>query len=250
MNFPKKYNVRTVRDSLENIARNEKYLVEKWILDKDKNPYYKKENRYNTVGKEDTEYYALIDWTLPGSVYKYNEIKITEDNFSDYCNTDPKYKLIRSSIIPIVKIDGENYWMMGSFHDYENTNNPILTDFAGSCEKKDLKNICPALHCAFRELSEETKGLLDEIIQKAMSEVKNVACFQGVNEKKKEKLFFMFVSLDYDTVKDIPDLFLKTDRLDHNGENLGKIGFYKQTDIKKYKYRTAKNLTDFIGYLN
>jgi hypothetical protein len=253
MEFARKYKVRTVRESLDDIAREEKYLVDRWILDNEKNPHYRidyRTERDKYIQRGDAEYYALIDWTLPSTTYKYREIKITEDNFSSYCNTDKKYKLKRSSIIPIVKIGKENYWMLGSFADYEKTGNPILSDFAGSCEKSDLKNICPPISCAFRELHEEVKGLLDEIIQKAMADYKNVACFEGISEKKGEKIFFLFVYLDYNDVKSIPSLFLETDRLDHNKhEKLGPIGFYKQSDVKKYRYRLAKNLTDFIGYL-
>jgi len=241
MEFPKKYRIGEVKRNLEAIAKNEKYLVDKWILKKDKNKYYKNDNNYSDIGKGDTEYYALIDWILPSVYFKYREV-----TYSEYCKNDKEYKLIRSSIIPIVEIDGEQYWMLGSFHDYKNTEDPILTDFAGSCEKKDMKNGCPPLNCALRELREESKGLLNDIILNSIQNQKNIAIFEGVS-KKMEKLYFMFVSLNYDDVKNIPMKFSQTEI---TYEKLGPISFYKQKDIKKYKYRTAKNLTDFIEYLN
>ena len=35
----------------------------------------------------------------------------------------------RSSIIPIVKLENSNYWLLNNFKDYEDTNDPILGDF-------------------------------------------------------------------------------------------------------------------------
>jgi hypothetical protein len=251
MNFPEKFEKRNFRDRLAKIAEKNDYLVKRWITGNKKNNYYNKTDRSDKIEKGNLEYYALIDWILPSKNYTYREINMTEycDVKSDI-NKKNGEKLVRSSIIPIVKKDGENYWMLGSFHDYENSGDPILSDFAGSCEKIDMKDNCPALHCALRELKEESKGLLNEIIQNAISaDPKNIAIFEGIFQN--EKIFFMFVSLNYNDIKDIPSLFLETDRMDHDKKNkLGLINFYRQNDIKKYLYRTAKNLTDFISYLN
>ena len=107
--------------------------------------------------------------------------------------------------------------------------------------------------CAMRELEEESKGLLTNIVRDAMKNVRNVAVFEGVNEEKREKIYFLFVSLKYEDTSEIPRLFSQTDMSEMNKnkkEKLGPIAFYKQSDVKNFKFRTAKNLTDFIFLLN
>ena len=186
MEFSKKFGKRDFLDKLDIVAANNSPLVEKWILNSKKNPIYK----YNKgiVTKGSTEYYALIDWTLPDTKYQYKVIKLKDLN--------DDYKLKRSSIIPFVKVNNQKYWLLGSFHDYEKTNTPILTDFAGTCEKRDFgKNRPAALECALRELHEESKGLLDDIVEKRLTE-DNVVVFEGKNEQKKEKVIFIFVLID------------------------------------------------------
>ena len=258
MDFPKQYVVaREYMRKLDKVARSEPYLVEKWILGQEKNRKYKQERGGNTITKMDTEYLALVGWLLPDVRYGYKQVKQEEmckfrtsetPNFKD-----KKYKLFRSSIIPVVNIDGVNHWILGSFADYADTENPILSDFAGRCESFDLKEKCPVTACAMRELEEESKGLLTKIVTEAMKNPRNVAVFEGVNEEKKEVLYFIFVSLKYEDTKEIPYQFLQTDMSEMNKnkkEKLGPIAFYKQSDVKNFKFRTAKNLTDFIFFLN
>jgi hypothetical protein len=250
MEFPKQYRVaKEYMRKLDKVARSERYLAEKWILDQEKNRKYKQERQGDKITKMDTEYLALVGWLLPDVRYEYRQVKQEE-----LCNfRDGEYKLFRSSIIPVVNIQGVNHWMLGSFADYTNEANPILTDFAGRCERIDLKEVCPATSCALRELQEESKGLLVVPIQEAMKNPRNVAVFEGINEEKREKVYFLFVSLKYEHVKDIPTLFSETDMSEMNKnkkEQLGPIAFYKQSDVKSFKYRTAKNLTDFIYFLN
>ena len=250
MDFPKQYVVaREYMRKLDKIARGEPYLVEKWIVGQKKNPKYKQERRGDVITKMDTEFLALTAWLLPDVRYKYKQVR--QEEMCKFGNGE--YKLFRSSIIPIVNIDGVNHWLLGSFADYAETGNPILSDFAGRCERYDMKEPCPATACALRELNEESKGLLIGPVKEAMKNPRNVAVFEGVNEEVKEKVYFIFVSLKYEDVSEIPNLFSQTDMSEMNKnkkEKLGPLSFYKQTDIKSFKFRTAKNLTDFLFYLN
>ena len=250
MDFPKQFVVaREYMRKLDRVARSEPYLVEKWILGQEKNRKYKQERGGNTITKMDTEYLALVGWLLPDVRYEYKQVKQEELCKDKY----KKYKLFRSSIIPIVNIDGVNHWMLGSFADYADTGNPILSDFAGRCESYDLKEKCPVTSCAMRELEEESKGLLTKYVTEAMKNPRNVDVFEGINEEKKEVLYFIFVSLKYEDVYQVPAQFSQTDMSELNKnkkEKLGPIAFYKQSDVKNFKFRTAKNLTDFIFFLN
>ncbi len=244
MEFPKKYfRARSEMNRLDKIATKERYLTNKWIIGQEKNPYDIQERPGNKITRMDTEYFALVDWTLPKTKYAYKEVSMAQ-----MCEPD-EYKLVRSSIIPLVDVRGEKNWLLGSFHDYEKTGNPILTDFAGTCENIDRNKGCPATACAIRELSEESKGLLLQPILKSMNDKNKVAIFEGRNGVYKEKVYFIFVSVEYEEVWNIPEYFARTNRLDGK-EKLGPIHFYPQSEIKKFTFRTAKNITDFLMYLN
>lgn len=248
MEFPKQYSrARDYMRTLDRVAGSERYLTEKWIVGSEKNRKYKQERGGNRITRMDTEYYALVSWLLPNVRYNYKQV--SQENM---CSNDG-YKLFRSSIIPVVKIEEENYWMLGSFADYEKTGNPILSDFAGRCEAIDMKESCPATACALRELDEESSGLLSEYVREAMKNPRNIAVFEGISDERKEKVYFLFVSLKYEDVLHVPEKFSQTDMSEMNRnkkEKLGPIAFYKQSDVKNFKYRTAKNLTDFIFFLN
>ena len=122
---------------LEVIANDNNYYVDKFILGKLKNPFYKQGNSF--IKKGDKEYYALTDWIIPNKKYQY----IHNITWKEFCNDK---NVVRSSIIPVVKINDENYWILGSFKDYQETENPILIGFGGQCEKKDKKRGCPAIN--------------------------------------------------------------------------------------------------------
>ena len=256
MDFPNQFVVaREYMRKLDRVARRESYLVKKWILGQEKNRKYKQERGENKITKMDIEYLALVGWLLPDVRYEYKQVK--QEEMCKFRNSETaknkQYKLFRSSIIPVVNIDGVNHWILGSFADYADTENPILSDFAGRCESYDLKEKCPVTACAMRELEEESKGLLTKYVTEAMTNPRNVAVFEGVNEDKKEKVYFIFVSLKYEDTKEVPSQFSKTDMSEINKnkkEKLGPIAFYKQSDVKNFKFRTAKNLTDFIFFLN
>jgi hypothetical protein len=231
-------------------------LIKKWILGRVKNPYYPI-GRNKNIQKGDLEYYALLDWIIPSKNFDY---KISNMNnmldYDKYCSKN-NGKIVRSSIIPFVKINGENYWLLGSFQDYTDPNNLILADFGGSCEKQDETKInplgfkkealyfsCKAFNCAFRELKEESRNVLTEIVKENIQDFNNVIVFEGTHYKRNEKIFFMFLFLDYDKVKDVPEKFKNTKETGE--EKLGNLEFYKQKDIFSRKYRTSKNLTDLV----
>ena len=245
MSFDKN-RLKRMKSILDKKAQNNTELVNSWILGKPKNAYYTP-NDTSPITKNDDEYYALLDWIIPNEEFKYREInKQTEKEFiKEYCDVT-NYKLKRSSIIPFVNRNGENCWLLGSFHDYEKTKYPILADFAGSCEEKD-KNDCAPLNCAMRELNEESKGLLPNIVRNAIRNSNNFVIFEGKNTKG-DILYFMFVKLNYEDVKDIPDKFSKIKEI-KGQEKFGPLRFYRQSDILNREYRTSKNLTDLVSML-
>lgn len=233
---------------LKNLHSN---LEEKWI-----------------TGKRKGSPSNLRKWTIPEVNYVYKEIPYVGIN-GDYGVKENDYKLVRSSIIPIINMDGENYWLLGSFHDYVGIGDPILTDFGGRKEKKTET----ALDCALRELKEESKGLLtvpvldalnykDSLFPKSKPQnnkgqnnkkslsvrERKVTVFEGRDDENKQKIFFFIVVLNYNDVKDIPKKFEKMPYL--TKEKLGPINFYPQNAIRSRGLRTSKNLTDFVSYLN
>ena len=202
----------------------------------------------------------LTTWMIPSEYYEYKEVN---QNFakSNYEN----YRVGRSGIIPVVRIDKNNLWLLGSF--WENfKEGRILTDFGGKCEnitnkdkrysktkdkgkekEKEVINAESPLECALREMREETKGLLNKPIENAIQKG-TYTIFEGSNGEKQRRIYFYFVFIDYEDVKDIPDLFLTTPKT--VSERLGPLNFYKQSDILSRRYRTARNLTDFVSFLN
>jgi hypothetical protein len=149
--FPRFYYDEKTRDILE--ERGDKNpLTKRWILGKETNPYYL-DTKGNKITKNHGEYYALVDWTLP--TIKYNYKLLNKREYEELLRRKEN-KIVRASFIPVVNIKGENYWFLGSFHDYEKTDMPILADFGGKCEYKD-RNF---QDCALRELGEESKRFL------------------------------------------------------------------------------------------
>lgn len=201
----------------------------------------------------------LINWMIPVEEFQYREISPETLLYNQERNS--RIKTWRAGIIPVVKIGGEQHWLLGSF--WENFSaGRILTDLGGKCKNQGNNKESP-LSCALRETREETKGLLNPVIEKAIynSQEKkgNYTIFEGYNKKRNQNIYFYFVFVDYEDVKDIPYQFSQIYELpikDKNGkfqkgeERLGPLGFYKQSDILNRKERTARNLTDFVSYLN
>ena len=56
------------------------------------------------------------------------------------------------------------------------------------------------------------------------------------------------ILLDGKDIKDLPSTYLKAKRLVK--EKLGPLGFYLQGNVLNRVHRTARNLTDFVSFLN
>lgn len=188
-------------------------------------------------------------FTIPKINYKYSPVswELFLNNIYD------GYTTVRSSFIPYVVIDNEKHWLLGSFHDFPRD---ILMDFGGSCiiysqgknyQYSQGKNYQHQFGCAMLELNEESKGVLVQPVLKSLGEKKPII-YRGVNTKVKEYVWFIMVELNYNMVKDIPIKFLKAPYV-LKGEKLGPLDFYKESDIVS-KYRTSRNLTDFMRYYN
>lgn len=192
-------------------------------------------------------------YTRPKTEYKY-EI-VPWEAYLD--NTYTGYKSVRSSFIPYVMIDNEKYWLLGSFHDFPRD---ILMDFGGSCilwdppkqyaqGRSQMRNYQHQFGCAMLELNEESKGLLVQPVLRSLGTVKPTV-YRGTDERKKEYVWFVMVPLPYEAVGGIPGLFVDAPYV-LQGEKLGPLDFYKESDVinPDSKYRTARNLTDFVSYL-
>jgi hypothetical protein len=235
VDFHNRYSKRRMRDWLQRSISNYPGLVKRFILDKPKNVFYTP-NDNSPITPKDNEYFALANWIIPTKSYIYREI-----DWDSYCqNTN----VSRSGIIPIVKINGKNYWLLANFKDYQNTQDPILLEFGGRCEEKDKIGNCFSLKCAGRELDEESKGLLSGFVKTAINKG-DVAILEGIS-RDGDVVHFLFVQLEYGDVKDLPQKFQTIE----SKENLGNLGFYSQKDVKSGKYRTSKNLTDLLLFLN
>ena len=192
-------------------------------------------------------------YTTPKVNYEYQTVSWEEFMADRYTG----YKSVRSSFIPTVIKDGERHWLLGSFHDFPNE---ILMDFGGSCVKWDpprkysqgqnqSKNLQHQFGCAMLELNEESKGLLVQPVLHSLGTVKPVV-YRGTDRNRSEYVWFVLVQLPYEKVVNIPAEFLVAPYV-HEGEELGPLGFYKESDIlgANFQHRTSQNLTDFINYL-
>ena len=193
------------------------------------------------------------NFTFPKTRYRYEPVPW--EVFMD--NTYTTYKTVRSSFIPYVMQDDQRYWILGSFYDFPRD---ILMDFGGSCIVYDppRKFLCPGQRqmrnyqhqfgCAMLELNEESKGLLVKPILRSLG-ANPVTVYRGIDDRYKEFVWFVMVQLNYEEVKDIGSRFAEAPYI--TGEKLGPIDFYNELDIldPNGKYRTSRNLTDFVNYL-
>jgi hypothetical protein len=196
----------------------------------------------NGLSKKEKER-NIIRYTVPKKNYQYE--KITWDDYIR--NKHDGYVNVRSSIIPVTVVNDEDYWLLGSFHDYPNY---ICSDFGGSCILKEgrERNKQAPFGCAITELHEESKGLLTQIILKSIgtTQKEDLQIYLGKATRPEEKLFFFFVPVNYEEVRPIIDLFNNTPDID---EKFGPLAFYHQDDILKKKVLTTHHLTDFINFL-
>ena len=182
-------------------------------------------------------------YTKPKINYKYEQV-----SWEMFMNDTGDYKTVRSSFIPYIKSFGEDYWILGSFHDHRD----ILTDFGGSCilfgsfKGIQRRNYQHAFGCAMLELNEESKGLLVKPVLASLG-LNEIAIYRGIDELRKEYVWFVMVPLNYHVAKIAVDSFEVTPNI--SNELLGPINFYRYNDIINKKYRTSRNLTDFVNYL-
>ena len=191
------------------------------------------------------------NYTIPKVQYEYEVVPW--EVFLD--NTYTGYKTVRSSFIPYTVIEGEKYWVLGSFHDFPRD---ILMDFGGSCVvwdppkkfaqgKHQTQNYQHQFGCAMLELNEESKGLLVQPVLRSLGTFKPLV-YRGADRKNKEYVWFVMVPLPYEIIKDIPTQFKDAPYI-LKGEELGPVDFYKESDILQKNFRTSRNLTDFVDYL-
>ena len=189
--------------------------------------------------------------TVPRFTYQYEQV--SWEVFMD--NTYDGYKTVRASFIPYVKHQEEEYWLLGSFYDFPRD---ILTDFGGSCiifdpppqylkpGGKQFRYYQHAFGCAVLELNEESKGLLVKPILAALG-TQEIIVFRGTDNKRKEYIWFILIPLDYAILRSVIDKFEST--INITEEKLGPLDLYKLSDIINRKFRTSRNLTDFVNFL-
>ena len=190
-------------------------------------------------------------YTIPRVRYKYKPVswEVFMSNIYD------GYKTVRSSFIPYIIKNNEKYWILGSFHDFPKD---ILMDFGGSCiiwdppkksrHRERRRYYQHQFGCAMLELNEESKGLLVKPVLRSLGE-KTPIIYRGTDFNRKEDVWFVMVKLDYDDLKGIGKEFDEAPYV-LKGEKLGPVDFYRESDIidPDGKYRTSRNLTDFIDY--
>ena len=194
-------------------------------------------------------------YTEPKIRYRYR--RMSWDNYISDEYTG--YRTVRSSIIPVTTINGETYWLLGSFWDFPKE---ILTDIGGACKmwepkaikgqpppRKQERNRKSNFGCAIIELYEESKGLLVKPVLKFLGSLDNddIYIYEGIDYKQKERVIFIFVPLDYNEIRFIPEQFISLP--DPIYEKLGPIDFYAEEDILAKRYYTSRNLTDFVNFL-
>lgn len=188
---------------------------------------------------------------------RYNYRKLSWDDYIS--NRYNGYRTERSSIIPVTRIGEEIHWLLGSFWDFPKE---ILSDFGGNCRtweppakkgqprpRDQERNRQAPLSCSTIELWEESKGLLVKPVLKALGSLPNndIYIYEGLDGRKKERVIFMLLFINYDEISNIPYEFetIKDNRF----ERLGPLDFYKEEDLLRGKYLTSRNLTDFINFL-
>jgi hypothetical protein len=194
------------------------------------------QKQYKTKGEE---------YTVPRTRYKYKRV-----SWAEYMDKTPEHAFTRrSSFIPYTYINNEKYWLLGSFHDFPKD---ILMDFGGSCIIGKHDDYQHQFGCAVLELNEESKGLLVQPVLKSLG-TEDPIIYKGVSRPRRKGSkdiysWFVMVRLDYNDIKDIPDKFQRAEYI-LKGEELGPLGFYRESDILLGKHRSSRDLTDFVSYL-
>lgn len=192
-------------------------------------------------GKWFRNYQAEINWYTDPATRKrqYEYQRIYPGDYDKVLNSTD---IQRASYIPYIVMNGERFWLLGSFHDFPH----IKTDFGGTCEKKYRET---TYECANRELAEETRGVLLEPLKQTFEEEGGIVY---LGQTKKESVLFILVDITnhISRIEDMPLLRYKIDIAPPIGtEKYGPLGLYTERALVAGDILTAYNLTDFLTYL-
>ena len=187
------------------------------------------------------------DPTFAGGANKYRYERI--NNIANINDAISKSEwLVRSSYIPYIVIDGTKYWLLGSFFDFPE----IKVDFGGKCERGE-----GPIPCASRELQEETRGVLNEPVRRALADGRGTI-YKGYNLARSDKnrnkrvIFIMVDMTDY--LEDLDEIQKEIEQSERiTNEKFGPLDFYREPDVlrgmdtRKNNNRiyTSLALTDF-----
>lgn len=192
----------------------------------------------STYGKRQD---SIRQYTRPKKRYTYE--RITFDQYINYTKHPGNRRdsvVKRSSFIPYTLINGERYWILGSFWDYPRQ---ILTDFGGSCQYDEQRkiNLTP-FGCATKELHEESKGVLTRPILAEFGDAP-IEIYRG--QAGRDIVYFVVIPLP---LLETQRLIATINSTDYSQERLGPVDLYSESDILTKKYLTSKYLTDFVDY--
>ena len=178
-------------------------------------------------------------YTSPKKNFDYQMI-----SWDQYIRNEIDGYMVRSSIIPVTSIRGRTYWLLGSFHDYPRE---IVADFGGNCFIKEGSAATETpFGCAIRELNEESKGLLTQVILKNIGLLDSKSFHIYLGKFRKQRVVFFFVPFVMGEVENIIKQFNEMPDID---EKLGPLDLYLEMDIFDQKYLTSNYLTDFVNFL-
>ena len=194
------------------------------------------------------DYYTDPDFAGAGNRYSYQIINPMTLNET----IDQNETLVRSSFIPYIIIDEQIYWLLGSFHDFPE----VKVDFGGKCRKGENP-----IKCAFRELREETRGVLVEPVRQALADGRAVV-FKGYNNHRSVKhydkrVIFILVNMT-NQLDDLDKIQFSIDSVPTiTKEKFGPLNFYAERDIfhgrdsqnRGIRLYTSYALTDFVQFL-
>lgn len=92
----------------------------------------------------------------------------------------------RAGVIPYTFIDGKVYWLMGINQHY------MWSDFGGGCKKVET-----TYSCLMRELYEESNGLLNDVVERAIDNRNGVKVYIAYDRKGNLNDYLLLVPIPY-----------------------------------------------------